>query len=232
MVREPEIGWGRRTINGIPDSLGYVLYSSVAMPMFDKPSRTVGCRRERQVEFVDHGPILGAKCRLDHTEHSGEVVVAENAIHGTEQFRLDHPGVLSQPEVVVLGVWTLGLMLAVDALDVAYCLGADAHHFPTTILCKTEQCSCGSKLIRRWHGHITDFSVSTESFMVVSFRKYQIFFGLVMPSGVVFLISTSRSSRAIQLTSPLRSGMASLISESVGLYGKYRSMVVSLGTME
>ena len=98
----------------------------------------MGGRRERQVEFVDHGPIIGAKRRLDHTEHPGEVVVAENAIHGTEQFRLDHPGVLSQPEIVVLGVGTLGLMLAVDALDVAYCLGADAHHFTTTILCETE----------------------------------------------------------------------------------------------
>ena len=40
--------------------------------------------RECQVEFIDHGPMLGAKCRLDHTEHSGEVFVAENAIHGTE----------------------------------------------------------------------------------------------------------------------------------------------------
>lgn len=95
MIREPEIGWGRRTINGIPDSLGHVLNTSVAVPVFDEVSRTVGCRRERQVEFIDHGPILGAKRRLDHTEHSGEIVIAENAIHGAEQFRLDHPGVLS-----------------------------------------------------------------------------------------------------------------------------------------
>lgn len=162
MVREPEIGWGCRTINGIPDSLGYVLHSSVAMPVFDEVSRTVGGCWERQVEFVDHGPILGAKRRLNHTEHSGEVVVAENVVHGAEQLRFDHSGVLAQPEVVVLGVWTLGLMLAVDALDVAYCLGADTHHLSTTILCKTEQGSCGSELIRRWHGHITDFSVSTN----------------------------------------------------------------------
>lgn len=151
MVREPEIGLGCRTIDGIPDSLGYVLHSSVAMPVFDEVSRTVGGCRERQVEFVNHGPILGAKRRLDHAEHSGEIIVAENTIHGTEQFRFDHPGVLAQPEVVVLGVWTLGLMLAVDALDVAYCLGTDTHHLSTAILCKTEQCSCGSELIRSWH---------------------------------------------------------------------------------
>ena len=138
MIREPEIGWGCRTIDGIPDALGHVLYTSVAVPMFDKPSRTGRRRGERQVEFVDHGPIIAAKRRLDHTEHPGEVVVAKNVVHGAEQFRLDHPGVLSQPEIVVLGVGTLGLMLAVDALDVAYCLGADAHHFTTTILCETE----------------------------------------------------------------------------------------------
>lgn len=151
MVREPEIGWGRRTINGIPDSLGHVLNTSVAVPVFDEVSRTIGGCRERQVEFVDHGPILGAKRRLDHTEHSGEVVIAENAVHGTEQFRLDHPGVLAQPEIVVLGIWTLGLMLAVDAFDVAYCLGADTHHIAAAILREAEQCSCSSKLIRSWH---------------------------------------------------------------------------------
>lgn len=95
MVREPEIGWGCRTINSIPDSLGYVLHTSVAMPVFDEVSRTVSGCRECQVEFVDHGPILGAKRRLDYTEHSGEVVIAENTVHGAEQFRLDHPGVLS-----------------------------------------------------------------------------------------------------------------------------------------
>ena len=151
MVREPEIGWGCRTINGIPDSLGYVLNTSVAMPVFDKPSRAGRRRGERQVEFIDHGSILGAKRRLDHTEHSGKVVVAKNVVHDAEQLRFDHPGVLAQPEVVVLGVWTLGLMLAVDALDVAYCLSADTHHLSTAILRKTEQCSCGSELIRSWH---------------------------------------------------------------------------------
>lgn len=151
MVREPEISRGCRTIDGIPDSLGHVLNTSVAVPVFDEPSRTGRRRGERQVEFIDHGPIIGAKRRLDHTEHSGEVVVAENTVHGAEQLRLDHPGVLSQPEIIVLGVGTLGLMLAVDALDVAYCLGADTHHLSTAILRKTEQGSRGSELIRRWH---------------------------------------------------------------------------------
>lgn len=162
MVREPEIDRGCRTVNGVPDSLGYVLRTSVGVPVFDKPSRTGRRRGKYQVEFVDHGPIIGAKRRLDHTKHSGEVVVAENVIHGAEQFRLDHPGVFSQPEVVVLGIGTLGLMLAVDALDVAYRLGADAHHLAAAILRETEQGSSGSELVRTRHGHITDSSVSTE----------------------------------------------------------------------
>ena len=153
MVREPEIGWGCRTINGIPDALGHVLHTSVGVPVFNKPSRTGRRRGERVGEFVDHGPIVSAKRRLDHTEHSGEVVVAENVVHGAEQFRLDHPGVLPQPEIVVLGVGTLGLVLAVGALDVTDCLGADAHHLATAILRETEQGSSGSELIRRRHGN-------------------------------------------------------------------------------